>query len=486
MSQAWQGPLERIDEFRWKIPRTYKREMRTDGIIYASEKMIPTIRDDQAPEQVANVACLPGIVGYSMAMPDIHFGYGFPIGGVAAFDVKEGVISPGGVGYDINCGVRFIRTNLTVEEVKPRLPALLDAIFANVPCGVGMGGKIRVTAEELRQVMVKGARWAVERGFGWPEDLEHCEEGGALAGADPATVSSRAVERGRPQLGSLGAGNHFLEIQVVEEIYEPAVAEKLGVTAKGQVTVMVHTGSRGFGHQICDDYLQVMQNAARKYGIQLPDRQLVCAPVESPEGKKYFAAMACAANFAWANRQMITHWVREAFEQVFKKSAKELGLFVIYDVAHNIAKIEEHEVDGSKVTLCVHRKGATRAFPPGHPAVPKDYREIGQPVLVPGDMGTLSYILVGTERAMKETFGSTCHGAGRLMSRAAALREKSGREVAEELRAKGILVRAAGEKTLVEEMPEAYKDVTEVVEACHGVGISRMVVRVRPIGVVKG
>ncbi|MFN3346738.1 MAG: RtcB family protein [Candidatus Bipolaricaulaceae bacterium] len=486
MSQAWQGPLERIDEFRWKIPRTYKREMRTDGLIYASEKMIPTIRDDQAPEQVANVACLPGIVGYSMAMPDIHFGYGFPIGGVAAFDVKEGVISPGGVGYDINCGVRFIRTNLTVEEVKPRLPALLDAIFANVPCGVGMAGKIKVTAEELRQVMVKGARWAVERGFGWSEDLEHCEEGGALAGADPATVSSRAVERGRPQLGSLGAGNHFLEIQVVEEIYEPAIAEKLGITAKGQVTVMVHTGSRGFGHQICDDYLQVMQNAVRKYGINLPDRQLVCAPVESPEGKKYFAAMACAANFAWANRQMITHWVREAFEQVFKKSAKELGLSVIYDVAHNIAKIEEHTVDGQKRTLCVHRKGATRAFPPGHPAVPKDYREIGQPVLVPGDMGTLSYILVGTERAMRETFGSTCHGAGRLMSRAAALREKSGREVAEELRAKGILVRAASEKTLVEEMPEAYKDVTEVVEACHGAGISRMVVRVRPLGVVKG
>ncbi len=486
MSQAWRGPLERIDEYRWKIPRTYKKEMRTDGIIYASEKMIPQICEDQAPEQVANVACLPGIVGYSMAMPDIHFGYGFPIGGVAAFDVKEGVVSPGGVGYDINCGVRFIRTNLTVEEVKPKLPALLDAIFANVPCGVGMGGKIKVTAEELRQVMVKGARWAVERGFGWPEDLAHCEEGGALSGADPGAVSNRAVERGRPQLGSLGAGNHFLEIQVVEEIYDPAAAAKMGVTQKGQVTVMVHTGSRGFGHQICDDYLQVMQNAVRKYGIHLPDRQLVCAPVESPEGKRYFAAMACAANFAWANRQMITHWVREAFEQVFKKGAKELGLFVIYDVAHNIAKIEEHTVDGKKVTVCVHRKGATRAFPPGHPAVPEDYREIGQPVLVPGDMGTLSYILVGTERAMKETFGSTCHGAGRLMSRAAALREKSGHEVAEELRAKGILVRAASEKTLVEEMPEAYKDVTEVVEACHGAGISRMVVRVRPIGVVKG
>lgn len=486
MSQAWRGPLERIDEYRWKIPRTYKKEMRTDGIIYASEKMIPTICEDQAPEQVANVACLPGIVGYSMAMPDIHFGYGFPIGGVAAFNVKEGVVSPGGVGYDINCGVRFIRTNLTVEEVKPKLPALLDAIFANVPCGVGMGGKIKVTAEELRQVMVKGARWAVERGFGWPEDLEHCEEGGALGGADPSAVSNRAVERGRPQLGSLGAGNHFLEIQVVEEIYEPTVAAKMGITQKGQVTVMVHTGSRGFGHQICDDYLQVMQNAVRKYSIYLPDRQLVCAPVESPEGKRYFAAMACAANFAWANRQMITHWVREAFEQVFKKSAKDLGLFVIYDVAHNIAKIEEHTVDGKRVTVCVHRKGATRAFPPGHPAVPKDYREIGQPVLVPGDMGTLSYILVGTEKALRETFGSTCHGAGRLMSRAAALRSKSGKEVADELREKGILVRAASEKTLVEEMPEAYKDVTEVVEACHGAGISRRVVRVRPIGVVKG
>lgn len=486
MSEAWRGPLERLDEYRWKIPRTYKREMRTDGLIYASEKMIPTICEDQAPEQVANVACLPGIVGYSMAMPDIHFGYGFSIGGVAAFDVKEGVVSPGGVGYDINCGVRFLRTNLTVEEVKPRLSTLLDAIFTTVPCGVGMGGMIKVTAEELRQVMVKGARWAAERGFGWPEDLEHCEEGGALAGADPGAVSTRAVERGRPQLGSLGAGNHFLEVQVVEEIYEPAVAEKMGITKKGQITVMIHTGSRGFGHQICDDYLQVMQNAVRKYGINLPDRQLVCAPVGSPEGKRYFAAMACAANFAWANRQMITHWVREAFEKVFKKSAKELGLFVIYDVAHNIAKIEEHEVDGRKVTVCVHRKGATRAFPPGHPAVPKDYREIGQPVLVPGDMGTLSYILVGTERAMRETFGSTCHGAGRLMSRAAALRQKSGREVAEELTGKGILVRAASEKTLVEEMPEAYKDVTEVVEACHGAGISRKVVLVRPIGVVKG
>jgi tRNA-splicing ligase RtcB len=327
MSQAWRGPLERIDEYRWKIPRTYKKEMRTDGIIYASEKMIPTICEDQAPEQVANVACLPGIVGYSMAMPDIHFGYGFPIGGVAAFDVKEGVVSPGGVGYDINCGVRFIRTNLTVEEVKPKLPALLDAIFANVPCGVGMGGKIKVTAEELRQVMVKGARWAVERGFGWPEDLEHCEEGGALGGADPSAVSNRAVERGRPQLGSLGAGNHFLEIQVVEEIYEPTTAAKMGVTQKGQVTVMVHTGSRGFGHQICDDYLQVMQNAVRKYGIYLPDRQLVCAPVESPEGKRYFAAMACAANFAWANRQMITHWVREAFEQCLQKERQRFGTF---------------------------------------------------------------------------------------------------------------------------------------------------------------
>lgn len=486
MSQAWRGLLERLDEYRWKIPRTYKREMRAEGLIYASEKMIPAICEDQAPEQVANVACLPGIVGYSMAMPDIHFGYGFPIGGVAAFDVKEGVVSPGGVGYDINCGVRCLRTNFTYEEVKPRLPSLLDAIFSTVPCGVGMGGMIKVTAAELRQVMVKGAKWAVERGFGWPEDLEHCEEGGALPGADPGAVSNRAVERGRPQLGSLGAGNHFLEVQVVEEIYEQAIAEKMGITKEGQITVMIHTGSRGFGHQICDDYLQVMQNAVRKYGINLPDRQLVCAPVESPEGKRYFAAMACAANFAWANRQMITHWVREAFEKVFKKSAKELGLFVIYDVAHNIAKVEEHEVDGRKVTVCVHRKGATRAFPPGHPAVPKDYQETGQPVLVPGDMGTLSYILVGTERAMRETFGSACHGAGRLMSRAAALRQKSGREVTEALKGKGILVRAASEKTLVEEMPEAYKDVTEVVEACHGAGISRKVVRVRPLGVVKG
>ncbi|HIE09747.1 MAG TPA: RtcB family protein [Armatimonadetes bacterium] len=486
MSQEWKGPIQKIDDYRWRIPRTYKPQMKTDGVIYATEKMIRVIKRDQSPEQVANVACLPGIVGNSMAMPDIHYGYGFPIGGVAAFDVKEGVISPGGVGYDINCGVRLIRTELTIDEVKPRLPQLLDAIFVNVPCGVGSHGKIKVSTEELRKVMVRGAKWAVEHGYGWPEDVEHCEEGGALEGADPYAVSQRAIERGRPQLGSLGAGNHFLEIQVVDKIYNPEIAAKMGIYQEGQVTVMVHTGSRGFGHQICDDYLKVMGGAVRKYGIYLPDRQLVCAPVESPEGSRYFSAMACAANFAWCNRQMITHWVREAFERVFRRSARELGLYVIYDVAHNIAKIEEHEVDGRRLKLCVHRKGATRAFPPGHPAIPKDYEDIGQPVLVPGDMGTFSYVLVGTERAMKETFGSTCHGAGRLMSRAEALRTKRGDEVERELKERGILVRSASRKTLAEEMPEAYKDVTQVVEACHGAGISLMVARMRPIGVVKG
>lgn len=486
MAEEWGGPLEKIDDYRWRVPRTYKSGMLTDGVIYATEEMMEHIRADQAPEQVANVACLPGIVGVSMAMPDIHWGYGFPIGGVAAMDVKSGVVSPGGVGYDINCGVRMLRTDLTLNEVKPRIQDLVNQLFKDVPSGVGSEGRIRISEAELAKVAKKGAEWAVENGYGWPEDLEVTEQGGKLEGADPSTISDKAMKRGRPQLGTLGAGNHFLEIQVVDEIYDPDTARVLGIEQVGQITVMIHTGSRGFGYQICDDYLVVMQSAVQKYGLSLPDRQLACAPLESPEGKRYLAAMACAANYAWANRQAIAHWTREAFEHVFGTSARKLGMRQIYDVAHNIAKIEEHEVNGEKRLVCVHRKGATRAFPPGSPHIPEQYRKIGQPVLVPGDMGRYSYLLVGTELAMKETFGSTCHGAGRVLSRHQAIKRTKGMNITKELADQGITVKAASRETLAEEAPVAYKDVQDVIEAVDGAGISRKVARMRPIGVVKG
>jgi len=486
MAEGWGGPLERIDSFRWRVPRRYKSEMRTDGIIYATEEMMQHIRADQAPEQVANVACLPGIVGMSMAMPDIHWGYGFPIGGVAATDMSKGVVSPGGVGYDINCGVRMLRTDLTLEDVKPRIGDLVNQLFRDIPSGVGSEGRIRISEAELAKVARQGAQWAVANGYGWPEDLEVTEQGGKIEGADPSAISDKAVKRGRPQLGTLGAGNHFLEIQVVDEIYDPVAARAMGIEEVGQITVLIHTGSRGFGYQICDDYLVIMQKAVQKYGISLPDRQLACAPLDSPEGKQYLAAMACAANYAWANRQAIAHWTREAFERVLGKSPKELGMRQIYDVAHNIAKIEEHDVNGERRTVCVHRKGATRAFPPGHPAVPKQYRDIGQPVLVPGDMGRYSYLLVGTQQAMKETFGSTCHGAGRVLSRHQAIKQTRGVNITKELADQGITVKAASRETLAEEAPVAYKDVQDVIEAVDGAGISRKVARMRPIGVVKG
>jgi tRNA-splicing ligase RtcB len=481
----WSGPLQKIDDWRWRIPRDYKHGMKVEGVIYASEKMIKAIRKDQAPEQVANVAFLPGIVGKSLAMPDIHWGYGFPIGGVAATLFGEGVISPGGVGFDINCGVRVVKTNLTKDEVLPRLEKLLSVLFRNIPSGVGSEGKLSFSPAELRKVMIQGAQYVISRGFGWPEDKDHIEEGGAMEGADPDAVSDKAIERGKDQLGTLGSGNHFLEIEVVERIFRPDIAEVFGLF-EGQVIIMVHTGSRGFGHQICTDYLQKMQNAMNRYGIKVPDRQLACAPLDSPEGRGYFAAMASAANFAWANRQLITHWIRESFEEVFGKSARALGMEVLYDVAHNIAKIEEHEVDGKRLKLCVHRKGATRAFAAGHPAVPERFRSVGQPVLIPGDMGTGSYILVGTELAMKETFGSTCHGAGRVMSRSEADRTSRGRDIAAELEKQGILVMAESKATLREEIPEAYKDVGEVVEVVEQAGISKKVAYARPLGVIKG
>jgi tRNA-splicing ligase RtcB len=485
MSEKWSGPLKKLDDYRYEIPKEYKKGMQVPGIIYADKEMIEVVCQDQSPEQVANVATLPGIVKYSLAMPDIHWGYGFPIGGVAATRVEDGVISPGGVGYDINCGTRLILTNLTVDEVKPKLSALLDAIFANVPSGLGSEGKLKVKGKEFDEVLIKGARWAVEKGYGWEEDLERIEENGAMEGANPNVISGKARERGAPQLGTLGSGNHFIEIQRVQKIFDPEIARVFGLF-EDQVTILIHTGSRGFGHQVCTDYLSVMMNAIKKYNISLPDRQLACAPIESPEGKNYFSAMVCAANYAWANRQCITHWIRESFEVVFRKGAHKLGLNVLYDVAHNIAKIEIHNIDGEKVKVCVHRKGATRAFPKFHPEIPEVYREVGQPVIIPGDMGRASYILVGTERAMEDTFGSTCHGAGRVMSRAGAKRSITGKEVIEELSEKGIMVRTDNIKGLAEEASEAYKDVEKVVEIVEGSGISKRVARMKPLGVIKG
>ena len=482
----WSGPIEKIDNYRWRIPKSYKPGMRTDGVVYTTESMLAQIKKDESLEQVANVAFLPGIVGTSMAMPDIHWGYGFPIGGVAATRYDDGVVSPGGVGFDINCGVRLLRSDLTEKDIKGRISDLCDSMYVNVPSGVGGEGKLRVSESELRQVMLKGAKWMVEHGIGWAEDLEVSEQNGTMDNAVPDYISKEAIKRGRPQLGTLGAGNHFLEIQVVDEIYDEDIAGVFGITEPGQITIMIHTGSRGFGHQVCQDSLSSMQQAIKQYQISLPDRQLACAPVTSKEGQEYLGAMACAANFAWANRQSIAHWVRESFEKVLGAGAHKLGLYQVYDVAHNMAKIEEHEVDGKLTKLCVHRKGATRAFGPGNPHIPKQYRDVGQPVIVPGDMGRYSFLLVGTHSAMKQTWGSTCHGAGRLMSRHAAIKKMRGREVQEELAQHGILVKAKGRDTLSEEASYAYKDVADVVETCQGADISRIVAKMRPLGVVKG
>ena len=482
----WQGQLIKIDDYRWKIPVSYKTGMRVPGLIYASKEMLESIREEQALEQVVNVAFLPGIVGYSFAMPDIHWGYGFPIGGVAAMDIKNGVISPGGVGYDINCGVRLLSTNLSEAEVRPKINQVINALFHNIPSGLGSEGKIKTSQKEMNQLMVEGARWAVKRGLGFEEDLDVTEEGGCLSGADPSKISDKAVKRGMPQAGTLGSGNHFLEIQVVKEIFDPHTASIMGITEIGQILVLIHTGSRGFGHQICTDHLRVMEQAVSKYGIKLPDRQLACAPIESKEGKDYLAAMACAANYAWVNRQCIAHWVRESFSGIFGKSPEKLGMRQVYDIAHNIAKIEEHAIDGRNVKVCVHRKGATRAFATGHKDIPTRYKEVGQPVLVPGDMGRCSFVAVGTERAMSETFGSTCHGAGRILSRGAAKRSIRGGDVIRELESRGIFVKAENVSSLAEEASQAYKDVTEVINVVHQAGISRKIAMAIPMGVIKG
>ncbi len=486
MAAPWQDIVKKIDDYRWEIPTSYKQGMSVPGLVYTSQSMLNHIWEEQAIEQVANVAFLPGIVGHSMAMPDIHWGYGFAIGGVAGMRVADGVVSPGGVGFDINCGVRLLRTNLTREEVKPKIEQLVIALYSSIPSGVGSEGKLRVSEKELNEVMVKGSRWAVEKGFGDANDIVVTEESGSIKGANPDKVSSKAKKRGIPQLGTLGSGNHFLEVGVVDEIYDPDTAKVMGIDDVGQVVVWIHTGSRGFGHQVCTDYVALLGQVVKRYGINLPDRQLACAPVRSPEGQDYLAAMACAANYAWTNRQCIAHWTRECFTKVFGKSRKELGLEQVYDVAHNIAKIEDHTVSGKKLTLCVHRKGATRAFPANHPDVPPPYRDIGQPVLIPGDMGRYSYIAVGTEKAMRETFGSTCHGAGRVQSRSAAKRSIRGADVVRALAARGIIVKAGSLGSLAEEASEAYKDVADVVEVTHKAGISLKVVKSVPMGVIKG
>lgn len=479
------GPLERMDDYRWRLPATFRPGMRVPGIVYASAAMAARLAEDRSLEQVANVAMLPGIVGASLAMPDIHWGYGFPVGGVAAFDEDEGVIAAGGVGYDINCGTRLIRTDLMADDVRPVIDRIADALYRDVPAGLGSHGSHESDAE-LARAMRDGARWAVEVGRGWDDDLELTEERGTMPGADPAAVSRTAKDRGRSQVGSLGSGNHFLEVQTVDEIFDPAAASVMGVDAVGQVVVFFHCGSRGLGHQVCTDHLHDMARAARAHHIVLPDRQLACAPVRSAEGQAYLAAMAAAANFAWANRQFITHAIRRSFEQVFGRTAESLGMRLVYDVAHNIAKTELHEVEGRARRLVVHRKGATRAFPPGHADVPARYRGIGQPVLIPGDMARYSFLLVGTERAMRETFGSTCHGAGRLESRGAAKRQLRGIDIAERMRLSGITIRVTQPGLLAEEAPEAYKDVADVVGVCEGAGIARRIARFCPLAVIKG
>ncbi len=475
--------IEKIDDYRWRIPKT--GAMRVPGVIYADERLLRSVRMDESPKQVRNVAHLPGIVSYSLAMPDMHWGYGFPIGGVAATGIEDGVISPGGVGYDINCGCRLLRTDLGWNDIAGKVEKLAAALFRNIPCGVGSTGNISLSAEEERRVLVEGAVWAVKHGYGEPEDPGCTEDGGAMSGADPSAVSDRALRRGRNQLGTLGSGNHFLEVDIVEEVYNPSVAEVFGLE-QGLIAVLIHSGSRGFGYQVCDDYLKNMGKAVQKYNINLPDRQLASAPLTSPEGEAYFSAMACAANYAWANRQCMTHWTREIFEQTLGMGPADLNMRLVYDVCHNIAKKEIHEVGGRMREVCVHRKGATRAFPAGHPDVPECYRSVGQPVLIPGDMGTGSYILVGTDLAMKETFGSTCHGAGRVKSRTKSMRTTDPVRLLAELREKGITVMAKGKKTIAEEAPDAYKDIDRVVEVVHRAGISRKVARLRPLCVIKG
>ena len=474
--------VEPIDAYRYRIRRDSGRAMRTDVIVYASAELMNHIRTDLSLEQAINVATLPGIVGPSLAMPDIHQGYGFPIGGVAAMDLEEGVVSPGGVGFDINCGVRLVRTTLDEAEVRARLRELINQVFRDVPCGAGTTGRVKINQKQLNQVLVQGARWMVENGYGEARDSEFAEAGGALDGADPAAVSERARDRGLPQLGTLGSGNHFLEVQYVEQIHHGEAAQAFGLR-EGQVVVLIHSGSRGLGHQVCTDYVALMNKNLARYGISLPDRQLACGPIHSEEGRDYLAAMRAAANFAWANRQAILHFLRGAFQRIF---GERVHLDLIYDVCHNIAKQERYEVEGRSRDVLVHRKGATRGFCEGHRDIPACYRAVGQPVFIPGSMGTASWVLAGAPGAMQETFGSVCHGAGRLMSRTAAKRGRDAREETRKLEDAGILVRSETRDGILEELPDAYKDVDEVIEVVHSAGLARKVARLRPMGVIKG
>src|SRR5213594_2204975 len=455
MGDGWNGPLNKVDAFRYEIPRSYKPAMRTNGLVFIDDSMLPQLRQDQAPEQVANVATMPGILGAAMAMPDIHWGYGFPIGGVAAFDHDDGVISPGGIGYDINCGVRLVRTNLVAAEVRANLRALTDACFENVPSGVGEGGITKVTRQDLAKLSTEGVGWSVEKGYAWSHDPDHIEARGCLEDADFSKVGERAVKALR--------------------IGEP-----------GQVCVMIHTGSRGFGHQIATDYIEVCERVVKREKIDLPDLQLACAPIGSKEGLDYWRAMCCGANFAWNNRQLITYGVRNAFSKVLGQSSEALGMDIVYDVCHNIGKVEDHVIDGARHKVVVHRKGATRAFPAGHPETPAEYKAVGQPVLIPGDMGTYSFVLVGLPTAMERSFGSSCHGAGRQMSRKAATRKYDANEVVKSLDKRGIYLRAASRAGIVEEAPGAYKNVEDVVRVAEGAGLTKIVARLVPLGVVKG
>ena len=475
--------LKKISQYQWELPRS--GNMLVPGVVFADQHMIAGGQQNEPLKQVANVAALPGIVKASMAMPDMHWGYGFPIGGVAAFDWDNGVISPGGVGYDINCGVRLAVTALLEQDVRSRLEDLVNTLYREIPSGVGSTGSLKLSLREEKKVLELGSQWAVQQGFGVADDLEHTEDHGCMPDADSDVVSKRALDRGRKQLGTLGSGNHFVEVGVVEKIYEPETGRAFGLT-EGQVTLMLHTGSRGLGYQVCDDFLAGMVKDAHKLDFELPDRQLACAMIGSAAGRRYYRAMSCAANFAWANRQVLLHKCRDIFMNVMDIGPKDLSMNLLYDVCHNIAKKEKHVVDGRERLVCVHRKGATRAFPPHHEALIEPFRKTGQPILIPGDMGTASYILAGTQTAMQLTFGSTCHGAGRVLSRKAAKKQSRGRSIQRELEDNGTLVRWTGKHTLAEEMPDAYKDISQVVNVVHEAGISRKVARLRPIAVVKG
>ncbi len=479
-------PLEKIDNYTWRIPK-YKEGMHVPGVVFADKNLLEKMQTDRTLEQCVNVAHLPGIYKYSITLPDGHEGYGFPIGGVAATDYDEGVISPGGVGYDINCGVRLLTTNFSEQDIRPKLTQLANAMFDNVPCGLGSRRKdLKITTYDLDRLVAEGVQWVIDRGLGWSEDAEHCEERGCMKNADPEKVSATAKSRGLTQIGTLGSGNHFLEIQKVDKIYNSKTARVFGIEEEGQVTIMIHCGSRGFGHQICSDYLRIMERVVQKYKIALPDRELACAPGNSIEAMDYYQAMACAVNYAFANRQAIMHWVRQSFQQIYREDPEKFGLKLVYDVAHNIAKIENHRVNGEERKVWVHRKGATRAFPHGHAEIPLDYRSEGQPVLIPGSMGTSSWLLVGTEKAMEISFGSTAHGAGRMMSRAAAKRRYWGGDIKTALEKRGIYVKAASAVVLAEEADPAYKNVDIVAEVSDKVGIATKVARIVPLAVVKG